>query len=76
MGGILEVSGRIGEIVMSQGLEFKQIFSWARRWFTVGMRIDRPADPGVARLRLPTVRIEKELKMSKQEAVGKCGGWR
>jgi flagellar biosynthetic protein FlhB len=63
------VGGRIGEIVMSQGLEFKQIFSLgASLVYAIGMRI------GIVLLILALLdyvyqrfRIEKELKMSKQE---------
>jgi len=63
------VGGRIGEIAMSQGLEFKQIFSLgASLVYAIGMRI------GIVLLILALLdyayqrfRTEKELKMSKQE---------
>jgi flagellar biosynthetic protein FlhB len=63
------VGGRIGEIAMSQGLEFKQIFNLgASLVYAIGMRI------GIVLLILALIdyayqryRTEKELKMSKQE---------
>ncbi len=63
------VSGRIGEIAMAQGLDFKQIFSLgASLVYSIGMRI------GIVLLILAILdyfyqrfRVEKELKMTKQE---------
>jgi flagellar biosynthetic protein FlhB len=63
------VSGRIGEIAMAQGLEFKQIFNLgASLVYSIGMRI------GIVLLVLAILdyfyqgfRVEKELKMTKQE---------
>lgn len=63
------VQGRIAEIALAQGLEFKQIFNLgATLVYSIGMRI------GVVLLVLAILdyvyqkfRIEKELKMTKQE---------
>jgi len=63
------VSGRIGEIAMAQGLEFKQIFSLgASLVYSIGMRI------AIVLLILAILdyvyqrfRTEKELKMTKEE---------
>jgi flagellar biosynthetic protein FlhB len=63
------VSGRIGEIAMAQGLDFQQIFHLgATLVYSIGMRI------GIVLLVLAILdyvyqrfRIEKELKMTKEE---------
>jgi flagellar biosynthetic protein FlhB len=63
------VAGKIGEIAMAQGLEFQQIFHLgASLVYSIGLRI------GIVLLVLALLdyvyqrfRIEKELKMSKQE---------